>query len=180
MNSTIARGEASRPVWDRFVRLFHWTLVACVLLNYFVFEEGEWLHQWSGYLATALVCARIVWGFIGSRHARFADFFPTPSRLRSHLMAVRARQPDHHWGHNPLGALMMLLLMSLVMSLGFTGWLQGTDAYFGEEGLQNLHRYLANTLMGFVGLHAAAALIMGRIERTRLIKAMVTGVKERY
>lgn len=172
--------DTQRPVWDLFVRIFHWTLVGCVLLNYVVLEEGETPHQWVGYLASTLVMARIVWGFIGSRHARFSDFFPTPSRLKHHVRAMLTRQPDHHWGHNPLGALMMLLLMSLVLSLGVTGWMQGTDAYFGEEWLQELHELLANTLVLSAGLHAMAALVMGRIERTRLIKAMVTGVKERY
>jgi cytochrome b len=172
--------ESSRPVWDRFVRLFHWTLVGCVMLNFFVLEEGGDLHQWAGYLATSLVAARIVWGFIGSSNARFSDFFPTPSRLTQHVRAVRAGQHGLHWGHNPLGALMMLVLMGLVLSIGLTGWMQGTDIYFGEEWLQNLHRYLANSLMILVGLHATAALVMGRIERTRLVKAMVTGVKERY
>lgn len=172
--------EESRPVWDRFVRIFHWTVVTCVVLNYFVLEEGEWPHEWTGYLAAAFVTARIVWGFVGSRHARFADFFPTPARLRQHLRAMRAGQPEHHWGHNPMGAIMMLLLMTLVLSLGLTGWLQGTDAYFGEDWLQNLHKYLADALVISAGLHAAAAIVMGRMERTRLVKAMVTGVKERY
>ena len=172
--------ETSRPVWDRFVRFFHWTVVSCVFLNYFVWEEGEWTHEWTGYLALGLVVARIGWGFVGSRHARFSDFFPTPSRLVRHIRAVRAGAPEHHWGHNPLGALMMLALMSVVLTLGFTGWLQGTDAYFGETWLQDLHLYLANALMTLAGLHASAALIMGRIERIRLVKAMVTGVKERY
>ena len=172
--------EASRPVWDRFVRVFHWTLVGCVLLNFFVLEEGEAPHEWTGYLAAALVIARMVWGFIGSRHARFSDFFPTPGRLTVHLRAMRAGRPEHHWGHNPLGALMMLLLMALVLALGITGWLQGTDAYFGESWLQELHEWLANVLMASAGLHAAAAIVMGRLERTRLVKAMVTGVKERY
>jgi cytochrome b len=176
----INRGEASRPVWDRFVRGFHWTLVLCVFLNYFVLEAGEPPHQWAGYLAAALVVARFVWGFIGSRHARFADFFPTPARLRDHLRGLFSRSGEIHWGHNSLGALMMLALMTLVLSLGVTGWMQGLDAYFGEEWLQDLHSVLANTLMLSVGLHAAAALVMGRLERTRLIKAMVTGVKERY
>lgn len=173
-------GDTWCLVWDRFVRLFHWTLVSCVLLNYFVLEEGESLHEWTGYLAVSLVTARTVWGFIGSRHARFSDFFPTPSRLAQHVRAMRAGQPEHHWGHNPLGALMMLALMALVLGLGLTGWLQGTDAYFGEEWLQALHEMLAHSLIWLAGLHAGAAVIMGRIERTRLIKAMVTGVKERY
>jgi cytochrome b len=155
-------------------------LVSSVLLNYFVLEEGEAPHEWVGYLATALVVARAVWGFIGSPHARFAAFFPTPERLRRHVQALRSGQPEHHWGHNPLGALMMLLLMTLVLALGVTGWLQGTDAFFGEAWLQDLHEGLAHGLLISAGLHAAAALVMGRLERTRLVKAMVTGVKERY
>lgn len=173
-------GDCSRLVWDRFVRVFHWTLVSCVLLNYFALEKGEWPHEWTGYLASAMVVARIAWGFIGSRHARFSDFFPTPSRLMEHLRAMRQGRAVLHWGHNPLGAVMMLLMMALVLALGLTGWMQGTDTYFGEEWLQDLHEFLANALIASAGLHAAAALVMGRIERTRLVRAMVTGVKERY
>ena len=178
--TAIALSESSRPVWDLFVRVFHWTLVSCVLLNYFLLEEGEAPHEWAGYLAAALVTARIVWGFIGSRHARFSDFFPTPGRLRQHLQAMRSGRPEHHWGHNPLGALMMFLLMGLVIALGITGWMQGTDTYFGEEWLQELHELLSHALLIAAGLHAASAILMGRLERTRLVKAMVTGVKERY
>ena len=169
-----------QPVWDRFVRVFHWSLVSCVLLNVFVLEEGETPHRWCGYLAATLVIARIVWGFIGSRHARFSDFFPTPARLWAHLQALRSGRPEHHWGHNPLGALMMLLLMGLVLSLGLTGWLQGTDAFWGEEWLQALHEWLADGLIAAAGVHAASAIVIGRVERTRLVKAMLTGVKERY
>jgi len=178
--SPVPSNETSRPVWDRFVRVFHWTLVGCVLLNYFVLEAGDPPHEWTGYLAAALVVARLVWGFIGSRHARFSDFFPTPSRLWRHLRAVRSGHPEHHWGHNPLGALMMFLLMGLVLALGVTGWMQGLDAFWGEEWLQDLHETLADALLLAAALHAGAALLMGRIERTRLVKAMVTGVKERY
>jgi len=172
--------ETRRPVWDRFVRLFHWTLVSCVLLNRFVVDGDADLHHWLGYLAVGLVVARIVWGFIGSRHARFADFFPTPRRIAQHVRGLLTRRPAFHWGHNPLGALMILALMGLVLSIGVTGWMQGLDAYFGEEWLQDLHALLANSLLILVGLHVTAAIVMGWLERTRLIKAMVTGVKERY
>ncbi len=164
-------------VWDPFVRLFHWSLVSCVLLNQFVLEEGEAPHEWAGYLASALVLARVVWGFIGSRHARFADFFPTPARLGRHFAALRQGLHPQYAGHNPLGALMMLALMALVLALGLTGWMQTTDAYFGEEWLQELHEWLANGLLLAAGLHAAAAIVMGRIERVNLVRAMITGVK---
>lgn len=164
-------------VWDPFIRLFHWSLVACVLLNQLLLE-GETPHRWTGYAATVLVLARVVWGFVGSRHARFGDFFPTPARLRCHLQALRRGERPVHAGHNPLGALMMLALMATVLALGFTGWLQGTDAFWGDEGLQDLHEALANGLLWAAGLHAAAAIVMGRLERVNLVRAMVTGVKQ--
>ena len=164
-------------VWDPFVRLFHWSLVTCVLLNQWVLEAGETPHQWAGYIASALVAARILWGFVGSRHARFSDFFPTPTRLRGHLAALRAHRPLEQVGHNPLGALMMLALMALVLALGVTGWLQGTDAFWGEAWLQELHELLANGLLLLAGLHAGAAIVMGRMERVNLVHAMITGVK---
>ncbi len=170
---------SAEPVWDRFVRVFHWSLVACVAFNLLVQDDGEPLHRWSGYLASGLVLARIVWGFIGSRHARFADFFPTPARLRAHLQALRAGRPEAHEGHNPLGALMMLALLALVLSLGLTGWMQGLDAFWGDEWLEELHEGLAASLQGLVLLHVGAALLMSHLERTDLIRAMITGFKRR-
>jgi cytochrome b len=167
-------------VWDPFVRIFHWSLVGCVLLNQFVLEAGETAHQWAGYIACALVLARVAWGFVGSRHARFADFFPTPGRLSAHLKAVRQGRHPQYLGHNPVAALMMLGLMLLILLLGGSGWLQGTDAFFGEEWLMELHEVLANGLLLAAGLHAVAALVMGRLERVGLVRAMITGVKQSY
>ena len=104
----------------------------------------------------------------------------TPARLARHARHLLNRQLDHTDGHNPLGAVMMLALMALVLGLGLSGYLQTTDRFWGEEWLQDLHELLANGLIALAGLHAAAALLMGRIERTRLVRAMVTGVKQRY
>ena len=170
----------SRRVWDPLVRVFHGSLVICVLLNLFVVDDHAPLHRWLGYVALAWVGVRVAWGFVGPRHARFSDFFPTPSRLARHVRALLREEPEHHWGHNPLGGLMVLVLMAMVLAVGTTGWLQTTDAFWGVEWMQELHEALADGLIPLVGLHAAAALVMGRIERTRLVKAMVTGIKERY
>ncbi|WP_223210509.1 cytochrome b/b6 domain-containing protein [Leptothrix cholodnii] len=177
----IAMTSTHRPepvrVWDLFVRVFHWSLVTCILLNYFVVDDGEDLHQWLGYAAAALVVSRIVWGFVGTRYARFSDFFPTYRRIRDHLSRLRCGQADGHVGHNPLGALMMLALMALVLSLGLTGFLQTTDAFWGDELMQETHEWLGSALIASAGLHAVAAIVMGRLERVNLVRAMVTGVK---
>jgi len=166
-------------VWDRFVRAFHWALVSCILFNYFVMDDGETLHRWLGYTASVLVCARFVWGFVGSRYARFSDFFPTPAKIGKHLQNLRSGTHDEHPGHNPVAAVMIFVLMGLVLSLGITGYMQGTDTFWGEEWVQELHEALASTLIVFAGLHALAAIVMGRIERTNLVRAMLTGVKVR-
>jgi cytochrome b len=166
-------------VWDRFVRAFHWSLVACVLIDYFVVNDGETLHQWLGYVAAGLVAARIVWGFVGSRHARFADFLPTPRRVGAHLRAMRSGRPDFHAGHNPVGATMMLALLAVVLLLGVTGFLQTTDRFWGEAWLMDGHAILASALIALAAAHALAAIVMSRVERTNLVAAMITGIKVR-
>lgn len=75
---------------------------------------------------------------------------------------------------------MMLTLTATVLVLGITGWMQTLDAYWGEQWVQDLHRMIGNVLIGFALVHALAAIVMGRLERTRLIKAMFTGIKERW
>lgn len=172
-----AKPDLSVRVWDPFVRIFHWGLVACVVLNYFFVDDGEALHQWAGYIACGLIVARVVWGFVGSQYARFENFFPTPARLRAHVAAVRDRKREFHPGHNPLGAVMMLALMALVLALGISGFLQTTDAFWGEEWLQDFHAYLGTALISLAGVHAVAAIVMGRLEGVNLIGAMITGVK---
>jgi cytochrome b len=167
-------------VWDVPVRVFHWSLVACVLLDFFVLDDGDAAHRWTGYAAAGLVAWRVLWGFIGSEHSRFADFLPTPARLREHWHAIRRGLPAASVGHNPLGALMMLALMGCVALLGISGWLMTTDAFWGEDWLEDVHEAIAQTLILLAGVHALSAIVMGRLERTRLVKAMVTGVKERW
>lgn len=162
-------------VWDRFVRSFHWSLVGCVATNLWLLDDGGRLHRGVGYAACGLIAARLLWGFVGTPHARFTDWWPTPSRLRAYVGAgLRA---PRHLGHNPLGALMMLVLMALVLGLGFTGWLMRTDAYFGEAWVESLHAALAELLLGLVAVHVSAAVAMSLRHRENLIAAMVHGRK---
>ncbi len=164
-------------VWDLFVRVFHWSLVGCVLLNLTVTEEGEIVHRYLGYAAVALVAMRIIWGFVGSRHARFADFIPTPARLKAHWQSLLRHEAETHPGHNPLGAVMIFALMAVIIGLGISGYMMGTDAYFGEEWVEETHEWLANTLIALVVIHVGAVLAMSVWTKSNLPRAMVTGRK---
>jgi len=161
-------------IWDRFVRCFHWLVAALFLLNYWLLEGGEDLHEWAGYTVAALVTMRIVWGFVGKGHARFAEFLPTPSRLRSYLREF-PRAHVRYAGHNPLGGLMILFLLFLLLVVAISGWMQELDAFWGEDWVQNLHSWGADILQVAVVIHVVAVLVMQRMTGVALIRTMITG-----
>lgn len=169
---------ATVRVWDPVVRLFHWTVVACCLLDGFVFDDGKSIHRAIGWVAMGALAVRIVWGFGGSRHARFSDFVPGPRRLADYVLSlIRGREP-RHIGHNPAAAVMILALMSLLAATGLTGWMLTLDAFFGETWLEVLHETIVTTIFLLVGVHVAAAIWESLRHRENLILSMITGTKK--
>jgi len=108
-------------VWDIFVRTFHWTLVVSVIGLFISGEEFESVHIRLGYFVTFLVLARVVWGFIGTKHARFSDFLYPPSKIYQYLKGLVSSRPDHYLGHNPAGGLMVIILLLSLLLTSFTG-----------------------------------------------------------
>lgn len=166
----------SVTIWDPLVRLFHWSVAALFLGNYWLLEGGEEPHRWAGYAIAALLAVRIAWGFMGTANARFVNFWPTRSRLRHHWRQLKHRQPQAVTeGHNPLGALMILLLMTLLAVTALSGWMQGLDRFWGEDWVEDLHEYAANALMAAVAIHVLAVLTLPRVTGLALIRPMLTG-----
>lgn len=164
-------------VWDRFVRVFHWALVLCFFGAWWSTESIGWVHKGCGYAALALVAARGVWGFVGSEHARFASFVPTPRALMAYLQALlRGREP-RSLGHNPAGAVMILYLLGAVAAIGISGWMLTLDAFWGSEIVERMHTLLVDATLAAVALHIAANLYESIRQRENLIGAMVTGRK---
>jgi cytochrome b len=166
------------PMWDAFVRVFHWSNALLVCITYFLLEGGETPHEWAGYVIGLLLAARIFWGFAGSANARFAAFFPTPSRLRRHFTGFPASLYGpalQRAGHNPLGAVMIFALLMLLTLCSITGWMQITDRWWGEEWVQELHGTSAHALMICAGVHVLAVLVLQRISGVPLVRRMVTG-----
>lgn len=162
-------------IWDPWVRIFHWGTASLFLLEYWWLEGGEAPHEYAGYAIGALLTLRLIWGGIGSRNARFSSFWPTPARLGRHLRQLRQRQFDPTEGHNPLGALMILLMLLLLALTAVSGWMQGLDPFWGEDWVARLHEYAANSLMWAVGLHVSAVLLMSRYSGLRLVRTMISG-----
>lgn len=175
MNTQINRIK----VWDLPVRIFHWSLVACFAGAWLTSDDAEALHHWLGYIALGLIAFRLLWGFIGSYHARFANFVPRPGTLAAYVLLVARRREPRYLGHNPAAAMMILFLIAMVALIGTTGWLMTTDWGWGNEVVETVHKGAAQLTLAAVAVHVAAAIYESVHHRENLIAAMVTGVKRR-
>lgn len=178
-------------VWDPLVRLLHWGLVAAFATAFIVEDELLGVHVWAGYLVLALLAVRIVWGFIGSRHARFSDFVRGPGAVLDYLKNLTNPRAPRHLGHNPAGGAMVIALLLLLAATGLTGLatygaeemagplaglMAGVDSGLGHW-FEEAHEVLANLTLGFIVLHVLGVLISSLAHRENLIRAMIDGRK---
>lgn len=108
-------------VWDPFVRIFHWSLVALFTLGYLTGEVEGPVHVWAGYGILALIALRVIWGFVGSEHARFSDFVRSPAAAFGYLKGLVKGNAPRTLGHNPAAGWMILLLLASVLATGGSG-----------------------------------------------------------
>lgn len=167
-------------IWDPLIRFFHWTVAALFLLNVLVFEEGDTAHRWAGYYILAALAIRMLWGFIGSKNARFKDFLPTPSGIKQHLYLLKSKQFEVSDGHNPVGGLMVFALLFCLLSTALSGWMMGLDAFRGESWLEEIHGLIASTTMTLVVIHVSAVVLLSKFGPVNLIKQMITGQREKW
>lgn len=175
-----ARPPATVKVWDPFVRVFHWSLVALFVVAYATGDEVEKVHIATGYAIAGLLALRIVWGFVGPRHARFADFVHSPREALAYMRDALLMRARRYIGHNPAGGLMVVALIGMLVGTCVTGYLMTTDAYWGSEALEEVHGAMANATIALIVLHVLGVLAASFEHRENLVKAMVTGRKRAH
>jgi cytochrome b len=177
------------PVWDRFVRIAHWTIVVGFFAAYFSEDDLLTLHVWAGYVVGVLALLRVVWGLIGPEQARFTDFLYRPAEVLAYLRDLVRGRGRRYLGHSPGGgAMVVALLIGLLAVVGtglvlyaiedHAGPLAGLIASTGRGGVwEEAHEVIANLVLVLVGLHVAGVLLASHVHHENLIKAMVTGRK---
>ena len=190
-------------VWDPLVRVFHWTLVASFGIAWLSAEEMADLHIWAGYAAAALIAFRLAWGFVGPHYARFAQFVVRPGAVIDYLRATLRGDAPRYVGHNPAGAVMVVVLLLALSVTAWSGWMmmgsqQGTGAsgqaisleeaddaegglqgaeYAGPEWVGELHEGAANLTLMLVLLHVGGVVFSSFKTHENLPRSMVTGFK---
>jgi len=178
-------------VWDLPTRLFHWTLVLCIVAQFVTGNIGgnamEW-HMRNGYLILSLLLFRLIWGFVGGHWSRFSSFVHGPATVLAHLRGQG--KPEHVVGHNPLGAgsvvAMLLLLLSQVGSglfsddeIAASGPLVRHASEAAVAFGTHYHRATGKLmLIVLVLLHVAAIVYYRKKKKQNLVAAMLHGDKE--
>lgn len=193
-------------VWDSLVRIFHWSLVLAFTLAYLTEDDLMTVHEFAGYVVLGLVGFRIVWGFIGTRYARFSDFIYRPAAVIRYIKTLTGSNPTYYIGHNPAGGLMVILLLVMLALTSWTGIKAQEKESTGQAGLtitlvnaayadsdehenenenegdefwEEIHEASANLTLFLIFLHIAGVLASSFIHRENLVRAMITGYKQK-
>ena len=191
-NSKVSSNSPRVFVWDIYVRLFHWTLVALIVALFLtaeVFDGGIELHATLGRAILALVLFRVVWGVVGSSYARFSQFVQGPRWVLAYTMSLFSNKYEYSVGHNPLGGWMVIVLLAVVSIQAVLGMFANDDILFdgpfayliskdSSDYITGLHADLFLIIMVLVGLHVAAVIWHKVFKGENLLAAMFSGYKK--
>lgn len=182
-------GGEKRLVWDLPLRLFHWLLVLTVL-GLWIAAENDYMqyHFYLGYFIIGLLIFRVIWGFVGPRHARFSRFFPTPAAIFAYTKKLFGGGTVQTVGHNPLGSVMVFVML-IVLAVQAGSGLFATDdiiwagpynpAVSGDTAdfLTTVHHFNFNIILAAIALHVLAVALYAVAKKQNLVRPMVTGKK---
>ncbi len=165
-------------VWDLPVRVFHWALAASFAGAYLLSETERLrnIHVMFGYTVLGLVAFRLIWGFVGTRYARFRSFLFTPREALVYVQTLFHRSDRRFVGHNPAGSIAIWAILGLAALTGITGY--GTYNELGGDAVEEVHEFLANAWLWVVGIHVTGVMLSSLLHRENLVTAMLTGYKQ--
>jgi len=164
-------------VWDVPTRMFHWLLVLAFTVAFLTAESERTrdIHVVFGYILLGLLAFRLIWGFIGTRYARFGSFLFGPGEVAAYVKSLVKRKPAHYVGHNPAGSMAIWLLLLLGVASGVSGVMVYEEV--GGDVLEEIHDLVSYAMLGVVAVHILGVLVSSVMHRENLVRAMITGYK---
>lgn len=164
-------------VWDVPTRMFHWLLVLS-FTGAFLTADSERtrdIHVALGYIVLGLLAFRLLWGFAGTRYARFSSFLFRPGDVLAYLLSLFKGKPTHYVGHNPAGSVAIWLLLILGLVSAVSGVLVYQE--IGGDAIEELHDVSSYAMLAVVAVHVLGVLVSSLMHRENLVRAMITGYK---
>ena len=183
--------EKYTRVWDPLVRTFHWLLVVAFLVAFGTEDDSMTAHSWAGYLIIGAISVRLIWGLIGTQHAKFKDFVTAPGEAFKYAKDVLLLRAKRYIGHNPAGGLMIIVLMASLVITSITGiavygaeehagpmanLFANTSKFWGDF-FEELHEFFANFTLLLVLVHIGGVAIESMLHKENLVKSMFNGMK---
>lgn len=187
----MSNNENTIKVWDPFVRIFHWGLVLSFFIAYITEEDFLAIHSFAGYTVLALLLLRIIWGLVGTRHARFSDFIYSPQTIKSFVKDTFYLRAKRYLGHNPAGGAMILAMIISLLLTTSTGiavygieeqagplanWFIYKDSLWGDI-LEETHEFFSNFTLLLVFIHVTGVIFESFIHKENLVKSIIDGKK---
>ena len=178
-------------VWDLPVRIFHWCFVAVLIALWYTSDQDNGLieiHMKLGYTALGLILFRLIWGVFGTKHAKFINFVPSFTQLKAYIQDLSVGKVKHHIGHNPLGSLMVIVILFAVLLQATSGLFISDDIFSAgpyngvlsselEKLLKTIHSNGFNIIATLSAIHICAVLYYVLVKKQQLIKPMFNGKK---
>ena len=173
----------------------HISLTLVIAFSIAFISEDDYLtiHSWAGYTILSLLMVRIIWGFVGTKHAKFSDFVFSKADIKQFIKDTFSLKAKRYVGHNPAGGAMVIILIVSLLLTGCSGLIifaieegQGPLAFllsdvspFWGDIVEEVHEFLANFILFLIAVHVAGVIVEGLIHHENLIKSMFTGLKRR-
>jgi len=164
-------------VWDVPTRVFHWLFALSFTGAYLTAESERYrdIHVVLGYTLLGLIAFRLLWGFVGTRYAKFRSFWFKPSEIITYSLSLLKGKPQQYVGHNPAGSVAIWLLLALGILSGMTGVILFQD--IGGDVMEGLHEVTSEAMLALVFIHIAGVVVSSIMHHENLVRSMVTGFK---
>ncbi|UFX45269.1 cytochrome b/b6 domain-containing protein [Bradyrhizobium sp. 41S5] len=173
-----ARSATTVQVWDLPLRFWHWALAILVLVAWVTPNVYDRLHRLAGYAVIGLLAFRLIWGFAGTRYARFGRLGIRLRAAPGYIWNLRRGITGRYIGLNPAGTVMLVALLLTLAVSAITGAMEVTVPFFGVWWVEDTHAYASDAVIILVGLHVLGVIVVGLLQRQNLVRAMFTGRKQ--
>ena len=167
-------------IWDLPIRLFHLVfaggIATAAILALVLDDESAAFphHAMIGLTVAVALALRVLWGFAGSRHARFASFAFGPAAVLGYMRATLGGKSPRFAGHNPGAAHAAFAMYALTVLLTVSG----ITLALGNGDAKDAHEVFAYAMLAVIAAHLAGLALHTVMHREFIAASMVTGRKD--